>query len=191
MHLQPATVEPEGPPAGEIDWHIALAQHERWLRTVVAARVGERQAVEEVMQEVALAAVRQRAPLVDRSRLAPWLYRVAVRQSLLYRRRMGRRRNIVARYANKTQADESSSRSDDPLDWLVASERRQLIRTALARLPLRESELLLLKYTEGWSYQQIAAHLGTSVAAVESRLHRARGKLRGELAALDVIESHA
>lgn len=191
MLLQPATVEPGGAAVGEIDWHVALAQHERWLRAVVAARVGERQAVDEVMQEVALAAVQQRSPLADRGRLAPWLYRVAVRQSLLYRRKMGRRRNMAARYADKTQADESSSRSDDPLDWLVADERRQLIRTALARLPLREAELLVLKYTEGWSYQQIAEHLGTSVAAVESRLHRARGRLRCELSALDVIESPA
>src|SRR5262245_15975547 len=46
-----------------IDWQHALAQHDRWLRTVVLARVGQASAVEEVMQEVALAAVRQQAPL--------------------------------------------------------------------------------------------------------------------------------
>ena len=36
-----------------------------WLRTIVYARVGEPQAVDEVMQEVALAAVRQKAPIAD------------------------------------------------------------------------------------------------------------------------------
>ena len=35
-----------------IDWQAALAQHDRWLRTVVLARVREPQAVDEVMQEV-------------------------------------------------------------------------------------------------------------------------------------------
>jgi len=44
---------------------------------------------------------------------------------------------------------------------------------------------LLLKYTENWSYQQIAAHLGISHSAVEARLHRARRKLRAELAAAE------
>lgn len=36
-------------------WDAALQQHERWLRTVVYSRVGEAQAVDDVMQEVALA----------------------------------------------------------------------------------------------------------------------------------------
>jgi len=83
-----------------IDWQAALAQHERWLRTVVLARLREPQAVDEVMQEVALAAVKQAAPLTDSSKVAPWLYRLAVLQSLLYRRKCGRRRRLRDRYAD-------------------------------------------------------------------------------------------
>ena len=41
------------------------------------------------------------------------------------------------------------------------------MRRALARLAGRDAEILLLKYTEGWSYAQVAAHLGISHAAVE------------------------
>ena len=77
-----------------IDWQAALAQHDRWLRTIVLARVRERQAVDDVMQEVALAAVRQAAPLADAAKVAPWLYRLAVRHALLYRRKCGRRRRL-------------------------------------------------------------------------------------------------
>lgn len=43
-----------------IDWQAALVTHDRWLRTVIYARVGEPQAVDEVLQEVSLAAVRQK-----------------------------------------------------------------------------------------------------------------------------------
>ena len=68
-----------------VDWAAKLAEHDRWLRTIVLARLGERQAVDEVMQEVALAAVAQRAPLSDLARVGAWLYRLAVRQALLYR----------------------------------------------------------------------------------------------------------
>jgi RNA polymerase sigma-70 factor (ECF subfamily) len=46
----------------------------------------------------------------------------------------------------------------------------------------------LLKYAQNWSYHEIAEHLGISHSAVESRLHRARRKLRNELAAMQVIE---
>ena len=48
----------------------------------------------------------------------------------------------------------------------------------------RAFELLVLKYTEGWSYVEIADHLGVTATAIEARLHRARGRMRAELAAL-------
>ena len=77
----------------------------------------------------------------------------------------------------------------DPLEWLLAKERRQQVRLALGRLAKRDVELLLLKYTEEWSYRQLAAHLGISESAVEARLHRARGRLRGELATVEAVEA--
>jgi RNA polymerase sigma factor (sigma-70 family) len=176
------------PPA--IDWQAALAEHDRWLRTIVLARLREPQAVDEVLQEVALAAVKQSAPLTDATKVAPWLYRLAVHQSLLYRRKCGRRRKLTDRYADRVQhGDSGGPREVDPLGWLLAEERRSLVRQALANLPPRDAEILLLKYTENWNYHPIAEHLGASHAAVEARLHRARARMRHELAALDVIEA--
>jgi RNA polymerase sigma factor (sigma-70 family) len=170
--------------ASRIDWAAALAEHGHWLRTVIGARVGEPQAVEEVMQEVSLAAVRQKAPLSDPAKTAPWLYRLAVRQSLLYRRKQGRRRKLIDRYAQRLRPVESDSRQFDPLEWLLAEERRDQIRAAMKRLPARDAEILMLKYTQDWSYHALAEHLGVSHSAVETRLHRARQRLRDELAAL-------
>ncbi len=181
--------QPDGPQSpAKIDWQAVLAEHDRWLRTVVHARVGEPQAVDEVMQEVAVAAVRQKSPIADPSKVSPWLYRLAVTQSLLYRRKRGRQRKLTDRFAERTQPTEAS-REEDPLGWLLADERRQLIRTAMSRIPERDAEILLLKYTEDWSYQEIAEHLGISPSAVQARLHRARQRLRSELAALEVIET--
>jgi len=172
-----------------IDWNAALAQHDCWLRTVAVARVKERQAVDEVMQEVALAAVKQASPLADASKVAPWLYRLVVVHSLLYRRKCGRRRKLTDRYTDQVRhRDSDACQEADPLTWLLATERRALIRRALSQLNPRDAELLLLKYTENWNYYQIAAHLGIGHAAVEARLHRARARLRAELAALDVID---
>jgi RNA polymerase sigma factor (sigma-70 family) len=168
----------------KVDWQAALAQHQRWLRTVVLARVREPQAVDDVMQEVALAAVRQAAPLADPAKVAPWLYRLAVLQALLYRRKCGRRRRLASAYKDQHEPREPALPAD-PLGWLLSKERRSLVRQALARLAPRDAEILVLKYTEDWSYHQIAAHIGISHSAVEARLHRARARLRQELAALD------
>ena len=172
-----------------IDWPRVLVEHDRWLRTVVYARLGEPQAVDEVMQEVSLAAVRQKAPLIDHKKVAAWLYRLAVTQTLLHRRKLGRQRKLVDRYAQRNQPAEHDNRQADPLNWLLSKERRQKVRTAVKRLVRRDAEILLLKYTEDWSYRNLADHLGISESAVEARLHRARQRLRSELAALDVVEA--
>jgi len=186
--------EPRRPPPRRdadqrIDWQAALAEHDRWLRTVVFSRLGEPQAVDDVMQEVALAAVEQRAPLTDPAKVAPWLYRLAVVQSLLYRRKMGRRRKLTGRYAERYRPTEQDTREPDPLGWLLAEERRGKVREAITRLRRRDAELLMLKYTEDWSYRDLARHLGISESAVEARLHRARNRLREELASLEVVEA--
>ena len=171
-----------------IDWEAALAEHGRWLRTIVVARLGEPQAVEEVLQEVCLAAVRQSAPLADRTKVAPWLYRLAIRQTLLYRRKRGRQRKLVGRFADEFRPTAHDDRELDPFGWLLSQERRRLVRLALTKLPRHDAEILLLKYTEDWSYHEIAARLGVSHSAVETRLHRARARMRAELMALEVVE---
>ncbi len=191
--ILPTPRQPPGADQGatSIDWSGALRKHGQWLRTVICARLGEPQAVDEVLQEVSLAAVRQKAPLADPEKIAPWLYRLAVRQTLLYRRKQGRRRKLIDRYAERLQPTEADQRELDPLGWLLAEERRNHVRTAMARLARRDSEILMLKYNHDWSYQDLATHLGVSESAVEARLHRARQRLRKELAAFDVTEATA
>jgi RNA polymerase sigma-70 factor (ECF subfamily) len=166
-----------------LDWNAILSSHEGWLRRIVCTRLRERQAVDEVMQEVALAAVAQRAPLLDPGRLMGWLYQLAVRQALIYRRKAGRHRALVGRYAQErstgTEAPESS-----PLRWLLHNERRDLVQQALRRLPPGDADLLVLKYSEDWSARKLAEQLGVRTVTIETRLHRARRRLRAELADL-------
>ncbi len=185
------TCQVESPNARQVhqfDWSRILREHDRWLRTIVYARLGEPQAVDDVMQEVALAAVRQAAPIQDRSRVAPWLYRLAVRQTLLYRRKMGRSRNLTQRFADRYQPTESDTRDPGPLDWLLSVERDSLIRRAIQALRTSDAEILMLKYGQNWNYHRIADHLGIGHSAVEARLHRARARMRKELVKLQVAE---
>ena len=185
----PSSGETAGRPVDPgIDWAVMLADHDRWLRTVVYTRLGERQAVDEVMQEVALAAVAQRAPLTDIRQVGAWLYRLAVRQALLYRRKRGRQRKVVESYARTKCAGEGHSPCRDPLDGLLRDERRARVRAALEQMPRRDAEILLLKYTEDWSYRELAARLGVSESAVEARLHRARSRLRAVMMESDATE---
>jgi RNA polymerase sigma factor (sigma-70 family) len=112
-----------------------------------------------------------------------------VTQSLLYRRKRGRQRKLVDGYARRMRPANAAPEESDPLRWLLADERRELVRTALSRLPRRDAELLLLKYGEDWSYRDLTEHLGISQTALQTRLHRARERLRRQLAALEPCDS--
>ena len=106
----------------------------------------------------------------------------------MYRRKHGRQRKLTDRYAQHVRPGQEDHHTTDPLDWLLADERRRLVRGALAQMAPRDAEILLLKYTENWSCRQLASHLGISHRAIEARLHRARARLRAKLTALEVIE---
>ncbi len=62
----------------------------------------------------------------------------------------------------------------DPLDWLIGIERDRGVRNALASLSSRDVELLLLKYTEGWSYCRLAEHLSIAESARDATPSSAR-----------------
>ncbi len=171
---------------GPFDVRGKFAEHGKWLRSVVHARLGEPQAIDDVMQEIALAVVKNQAPLVDTAKAAPWLYQIAVRQTLLYRRKRGRIRKLQDAAYDRAAAGTGARTNPEPLQWLLARERAAKIRHALGQLHRRDLEILMLKYDNDMSYQEIADRLGITVCAVEARLHRARHRLRGLLASLDL-----
>jgi RNA polymerase sigma-70 factor (ECF subfamily) len=186
MTAQP-TPQAEGDAPPRIDWGSALALHESWLRKVILARTGEMQAVDEVFQRVALAAVEQAAPLSDPTKVAPWLHRLAVVQAARYRRKLGRERKAM-RVFTEQRVHLGNGHAGDVLKWLLDRERHDQTQRALSRLAGGDVEVLLLKYTERLSYRQIAERLGITEKAVDARLTRARSRLRNELIALGINE---
>lgn len=153
-------------------------EHESWLRTVVRSRLHEPDAVEDVMQNIAMAIVKQASVIGEVSRMGAWLYQIAVRQVLMYRRTSGRRRKMQ----NKLLVDPSvRGEQPSPVEGVLASETQQNVQRALHELSDIDRQILLLKYTEGWSYRDLAAHLGVQEDTVEYRLTRARKMLRKQL----------
>jgi RNA polymerase sigma-70 factor (ECF subfamily) len=159
-------------------------ENESWLRTVVRSRVRETSAVEDIMQNIALALVRQRDALDDVSKVGAWLYQIAVRQVLMYRRTTGRRRNFEERLLTG-EAHTAERVSPDPVQRVIAAEQQGSVRRALEQLSELDRQILMLKYSEGWSYRQLAEHMGVSTDTIEYRLIRAKRRLRGQLTHLE------
>jgi RNA polymerase sigma-70 factor (ECF subfamily) len=166
-----------------IDWPEALETHRRWLSTVVHSRLADHQAAEDVLQEVALAAIVQNCKPVDPSKVAPWLYRIALRKVINHHRSTGRRKRLIHGAVQSGRGSEVSP-APTPGEWLMRLEDDSALGEAMKKLPSHDRQILLLKYTEGWGYQELAEHLGITVKTVEYRLLKAKRALRALLGEL-------
>ena len=66
---------------------------------------------------------------------------------------------------------------------LAGQQERDLVQDAIARLPERQRQALVLKQYHDLSYQEIADAMGASVSSVQMLLHRAMTALRKDLKA--------
>ena len=167
-------------------WPAVLENHRSWLSSIVYARVRNREGVEEVLQETALAAVKKDLRAEDANGVFRWLYRVAVRQAVLYLRNRSRTTNRIHNVASQNQESATEkANSGDPIRILISLENRELVQLAMEKLTSRDREILLLKYCNEWSCAEVGERFGASTSAIKSRLLRARKNLRSELLKLD------
>lgn len=162
-----------------------LSENEDWLRRVLFNRLRDRELVDEVFQEVGVALSRDDLRPEDSEKLPAWLYRVAVKQSYLARRKLGRFKKLLTSVQERMPIAEHQQ--DDPLDWMLGVERQQAVRDAIQQLPELDREILMLKYTEGWTYKELAERLGVTVHTIEHRLLRAKKKMRQLLQSVEVV----
>jgi RNA polymerase sigma-70 factor (ECF subfamily) len=107
------------------------------------------------------------------TRLDSWMYRIAHN---LYRNDM---RNQVTRGEKLGVIQMETERSVDGERAAMARLEFSAVSVAIAQLPGEQREALLLVAVEGRSYQEVAEITSASVAAVTSRVARAREVLRG------------
>jgi RNA polymerase sigma-70 factor, ECF subfamily len=141
------------------------------LHAYAISLLGDRSAAEDVTAVAFERLYRSRSRL-DHGRGTPraWLFAIARNAALdeLRRRRRQPQRELSA----------GVSRDQDSDDALEHIERRATVRDALASLPLREREVVLLKFHGQLSNIELARALGISESNAGTRLHRALTQLR-------------
>ena len=163
-------------------WQTVWQRHSGWLRTVLLARLRDPAIVDEVLQDVAVTAWRRLEQLEDPNKIEPWLYRIAIRRVLgIWReqKRAGRECELPDHFPDTGCAD--------PLEWMTSREIHGRVQEAMNELGQQDREILMLRHTEGWTYQQIAERIGMTIDKVIYRLARARKRLRQRL---QLLEQH-
>jgi RNA polymerase sigma-70 factor (ECF subfamily) len=150
---------------------------------------------EDVTQDVLVQVVRKLHTFRGDAQLPTWLHRVTVNAALAHREKRANRQ----KRESPTSDDEAleAIAADPPTAGVrlprpgveaapdenaLAAEQRAIIERAIAKLPEGFREVYVLADVEGLPNAEIADMLNLSVAAVKSRLHRARERMRVLLA---------
>ena len=171
-HLRPVPSPPQ-----ELEL-LFQEHHDQVFRT--AYRVtGNAVDAEDVLQTVFLRLVRRKEKLDLSPSPGSYLHRAAVNASLDLLRSRTRSRSVSI---EEVAFDAPHSTEPSPETQQVDRELKNQIRQALATLGPKAAEIIVLKYFEGHSNLEIARMLGTTQMVIGVLLHRARTRLRKEIA---------
>jgi RNA polymerase sigma-70 factor, ECF subfamily len=144
-----------------------------------------RQDAEDTAQEVFIEAYCSISRFRGDAKLSTWLYRIAASKSLDFIRRKNRKKrfsSIKSALGISAQAEDIPSPDGTNPDTVAErKERLEILQHALNTLPENQSIAITLSKYEGFSQQEIAGVLGTTVSAVESLIHRAKQNLKKKL----------
>jgi len=133
----------------------------------------------DVLQDAAAVAISHKnAPNQQSNDFKPWFFRV-VRNKAIDRLRLRKRHNHQEFDDTAVVNDNGSNPEID----LAAQQLQQQVRFSLARLPIKQREIILLKDYHCFSYKDIAEILNIPKGSVMSQLHRARLALKAMLLA--------
>lgn len=163
-----------------------MRRHREPLLRLIRSHIGSNEDAVDILQECFVAAFSNLNHYDQTRTMRAWLARIAINKARdWHRRRLLRQFFSMATALTDEVADTVAD--EVPSSDTIVSDRAALARTfaAIARLPNRLKEPLILYTLEDWTQASIADVLDISEKAVETRVRRARSKLREILAMLD------
>ena len=168
------------------DWTRRLAQgdeeawrwfHQRYylpLLRYASQRTGNPSNASEIVQQGYLRVARHIRPFAAEGDFWNWLCCVVRCAAVDHGRNASRRMVLLEKLAHWRAAQ-----APEDAQWSAAAQPAPaLVEEALGKLAGDDADLLRRKYCDGWSTQELAAHLGTTPKAIENRLARLRERLR-------------
>ncbi len=153
--------------------------------TICLRVTGNREDAMDAAQETMITLARRIRDFAFRSRFSSWVFRIAVNAAIDSRRRRldsprAGIRTIVGSAEGEHHLNQVAGEveSSNPVVEVARGEDQHLIQEALTRLNPRFAALLVLRYMQGLSYEEISEVQECSLGTVKSRLNRAHTALR-------------
>lgn len=159
-----------------------MRAHQNLVFSTAARIVANDAQAEDIAQEVFIKAYENFDALRTSETAGGWLRTVARNLSLNHAMRYRRRWRFFSEMGSANDEDDSDFEASLPGDDSPSSDvsdvqRSKLIEEALQSLPEKQRLPLVLFHFEEMSYEEIAQHLGVSLAKVKVDIHRARAAL--------------
>jgi RNA polymerase sigma-70 factor (ECF subfamily) len=172
-------------PEDTLDFDRIYAEHRPMIHRYLTRLAGENDA-DDLTQETFIRVSRGLSTFKGQSSIATWIYQIATNAATdrLRSRAFKQAASIV--YGPDHDQNRSSACASPPPsteDQLVRKEMNECIQSYVGFLPDNYRTVLILSELEGLRNGEIAAILRLSLSTVKIRLHRAKEKLRQELAA--------
>ena len=165
---------------GERDGFRALfEQYKDKVYSIALRFTGDEALAMDIAQDVFLKLFSTIGEFRGDSAFTTWVYRLVVNACLDHKRRAWRLIPIADDLLAVLRAPGNS------LDRILHSEMRERVRRAIEKLSPELRMVVVLRYTEGLSYEEIAEVLGCATGTVASRLNRAHKVLERRLACLN------
>ncbi len=132
-----------------------------------ATSAGERDEIEELVQDTFIRAFSSLDSFRGDSSLRTWLFTIERRLMLDRRRAEKRERNVVSLDTGEAATEY------DSLDGIVAQETAKRVRRAVTTLSPMQREVFIMRVEQGLAYKEIATVLGTSEGAARVHYHNA------------------
>jgi RNA polymerase sigma-70 factor (ECF subfamily) len=154
-------------------WDTLFWRYQLPLYVYVFELAHDEQASLDLVQETFIAAVRHIGSLRSDGKFGSWLFGIA-HQKCIQRWRKQNREQIL----RDEIADAPAEFDDGPDDLLIRREQETEFMNLLNQLPLPQRSVLLLRFVEDFSIEEIARITETQPGTVKSRLHYAKRALR-------------
>lgn len=153
---------------------------DRYYRRVfgmVRRRLRDDSLAEEVVADVFFEVWRGAEGFRGASQVSTWIFGIAHYKTLTAVRHRSSKR-IASVVPTNVETLHQFAAEGDPGETLASREALREALRAIEALPESQREVLKLSVLEGWSYTEIAAHLGVSENTVKTRVSRARTRLK-------------
>jgi len=149
-----------------------IERHQKPLRYFISRLLDDAQMAEDIFQETWLTVIRRMHTLRQLDAFAVWLYRIA--RNKVYEQL--RNKTIVSKLNENIMAIEDDAESD-----AFSAEDAAEVHRCLKLLHPDHKEVLILRFLEQMSYEQIAQVLDCNPGTVKSRIHYAKLALRNKM----------